>query len=241
MTKFRLLLRRRRVAVVASILIGVLAGVVSSITGSGGRDITTWEAMQVVFVNFDSGQLASAAVINQAAQQATIGDVPTAAKEILKSKLSAKALAKKVSAKAVVESGTIEIKARDTNKKLALRYVQAFGQAFVESSNRELKDAATKKFDATKKRVDEAKAALDEYDAFLSANTGQTPGVEEAIRLRSAVDSRMRGAPRPGNSPPRTLRSRVRIGISRSSRRSRSRLTRSSSVCPTRFRSASRF
>ena len=53
MTKFRLLLRRRRVAVVASILIGVLAGVVSSITGSGGRDITTWEAMQVVFVNFD--------------------------------------------------------------------------------------------------------------------------------------------------------------------------------------------
>ncbi len=184
MTKFRLLLRRRRVAVVASILIGVLAGVVSSITGSGGRDITTWEAMQVVFVNFDSGQLASAAVINQAAQQATIGDVPTAAKEILKSKLSAKALAKKVSAKAVVESGTIEIKARDTNKKLALRYVQAFGQAFVESSNRELKDAATKKFDATKKRVDEAKAALDEYDAFLSANTGQAQGVEEAIRAQ---------------------------------------------------------
>jgi hypothetical protein len=150
-TKFRLLLRRRRVAVVARSSPEFSPGGLAD-HRPGRPHITTWRRCRSSSSIYAANS--QRAVINQAAQQATIGDVPTAARRSSSRSLRRRS---RRSALAAVESGTIEIKARDTN-----RSRPALRAAFV-SVRREQQPRTERrchqKFDATKKRGDEAKAA----------------------------------------------------------------------------------
>lgn len=193
MAKLRAVVRRRWPIVAVTLVLGVIAGVVSTTIGPD-RQTTVFQADQVIVANRLTGNPAD---VPQDALKVTRGEVPEVAAEILEQPGRGAALARDVQVKEDVDSSSISLRVYDTDPEVASEVVQAFSTAFLQVVNAELRSEDTRQLEQLQERVDEATAALaafDEANGFIAnPNTPlpNTPTVEalvaERTRLRDAL------------------------------------------------------
>ncbi|HMR94747.1 MAG TPA: CpsD/CapB family tyrosine-protein kinase [Microthrixaceae bacterium] len=159
MTKLRAVLKRRWPVLVAAVVLGVLAGVLSSAVAS--REVVVpYEARQVLVATSNG----NSANVTQDALRVTRGPVVEAAAKSL-GLPSAEMLAGKVGAKPDEVSRSIVVSSQDVDAAAASRRVGAVVDAFLVVVNGELTQGDRKQLEDLQQQVDQAQAELAEFDA----------------------------------------------------------------------------
>lgn len=161
MAKLRAVFLRRWPILLATLLIGAVAGFASASVGAE-RGVTIFQAEQVVVANRLAGNPAN---VNQDALKVTRGSVPDRAAELLGEPDDADSLAREVRSTAEDESNSISIAVDDPDPERASEVVQAFSAAFLEVVNAELRQEDTRRLAQLEDRVEETRAALEAFDA----------------------------------------------------------------------------
>lgn len=196
MNKLRAILRRRWPVLVATLVVGTLAGYLSASSLGPERQTTQYQADQVVVANRMSGNPAS---VPQDALKVSRGKVPKIAAEILGSGDPA-TLGRKVQAKSDEKSNSISLRVYDTDPKRASEIVQAFTQAFLQVVNADLRSEDQRHLERLEKAVADAEAALtafDEKNGFVSRGDiplAQTPTIDALVAERTRLGQTIRDA-----------------------------------------------
>ncbi len=161
MTKLRAVLRRRWVLLLAGVLLGALAGLLSSTVAPVDEKVVTYRVSQLIVANRAAGQSGN---VEQDALRVTRGSVAEKAAQAL-GLSDASAAASEVSAEADTESSSIEVSSTDRDKDVARRRVEAYVAAFLEVVNSELTADQQKRFDDLQEQIDVATQQLAEFDA----------------------------------------------------------------------------
>lgn len=160
MAKLRAVFLRRWPILLATLLIGAVAGFASASVGAE-RGVTIFQAEQVVVANRLAGNPAN---VNQDALKVTRGAVPDRAAELLGEPDDADSLAREVRSTAQDESNSISIAVDDPDPERASEVVQAFSAAFLEVVNAELRSEDARRLEQLTARANEANTAIEEFD-----------------------------------------------------------------------------
>lgn len=190
MTKLRAVVMRRWPILLATLVLGVIAGALSADIGVE-RPVTIYQADQVVVANRVAGNPAS---VPQDALKVVRGEVPRRAAEILgRPRTDSTQLAREVLVSPKPESNSITIRVTDADPERASEVVQAFAQAFVEVINSDLRSEDTQQLERIQQRVAAATADLEAFDAqygFLTRSDVElpkTPAVDSLLAERSRL------------------------------------------------------
>jgi Mrp family chromosome partitioning ATPase/capsular polysaccharide biosynthesis protein len=159
MSKVRAILLRRWPVLVVTLVIGAIAGVLSS---QFGREDSkpTWQAQQVVVSNRTS---AGQAFVQQDALKVTRGDVLAAAAKELRAP-DAEALRKRMQVTYDGDSSSIKITSTDLDAKAASRRVSAFTTNFLDIVNAQLLSNEQRQLEELKTQAERTNNELIEFD-----------------------------------------------------------------------------
>lgn len=160
MIKLRAVLRRRWPVLFATALVGLVAGILSTL-GGPERRTTQFQAEQVIVANRLSSNPANVA---QDALKVTRGKVLEQAAELLDEEEGATRLRRKVHVQDDADSNSIRLTVYDTDPERASEIVQAFSTAFLEVVNAELRSEDQRQLERLAERVDEAAEALERFE-----------------------------------------------------------------------------
>ncbi|UDY33922.1 polysaccharide biosynthesis tyrosine autokinase [Dermatobacter hominis] len=161
MTKIRAVLRRRWPIVAVALVLGAIAGALSTVVAPSQTQ-TTFKATEVIVANRTT--TGAQGNVEQDALKVTRGEIAAAAAERLGEEGDVKELAADIEAVPDVESASIEVSSEDTDSQLAARRVDAFVQAFLDVTNADLLQDQQARGAELQKTVDQAQAALDAFD-----------------------------------------------------------------------------
>ena len=161
MTKLRAVVRRRWVMLLAGLLLGAIAGLLSSTVAPVDEKVVTYRVSQLIVANRAAGQAGN---VEQDALRVTRGSVAAKAAEALGAADPSDA-ASEVSAEADTDSASIEVSSTDGDKDVARRRVEAYVAAFLEVVNSELTADQQKRFDDLREQIDVANQELADFDA----------------------------------------------------------------------------
>jgi Mrp family chromosome partitioning ATPase len=160
LAKLRAIFIRRWPILLVTLLLGAIAGYLSTSVGVE-RGVTIFDAEQVIVANRLAGNPAN---VSQDALKVSRGPVPERAAELLGEDGDAASLAREVVAKAEVESNSIKLAVNDVDPERASEVVQAFTAAFLEIVNAELRSDNQRQLEKLEERVAEAEAAIETFD-----------------------------------------------------------------------------
>lgn len=163
MSKLRAILRRRWPLLVATAVLGVVAGAGSAlmVTSSASKE-QVYTASQTIVTNQNSGANPQ---ISQDDLKVTRGAVPVKAAELLGEPGQGPALAAKMATAVDTTSGSITISSNDADPKVAAKRVDAFVQAFLDVINSQLQSGNRSTVDQKQSDLDNAKQQLVQFDA----------------------------------------------------------------------------
>lgn len=167
MTKLRAILRRRWPILAVALVLGLLAGYASTAVGPE-RDVTYFQADQVILANRIAGNPANVA---QDALKVTRGQVPVVAAEKLGEPENAAALARDLEVKDDTDSNSISLRVYDTDPDRASEVVQAFATAYIEVVNAELRSEDTRQLEQLTERLtlaDQELVLFDEQNGWIT-------------------------------------------------------------------------
>ncbi len=189
MTKLRAVLRRRWPVLALGLLLGVAAGVLSSIVAPEDEATTEYKVRQLIVANTAAPRSGG---VEQDALRVTRGEVARVAAATLGVE-DPTAVSSKVSATADPETGTIEVASKDADPEQASLRVTAFVDAFIEVVNGDLTGEQDLRLRELQQQVDDARAELTAFDAanpdVRNQGLGSTPFlVEERSRLQQTLE-----------------------------------------------------
>lgn len=188
MTKLRAILRRRWPVLVATLALGVLAGVASASVGPK-RETAQYQTEQVIVANRLLGNPAN---VPQDALKVTRGDVPEVAATTLGEPGQGSALARKVIVTADTDSSSIKLVVYDTDPKRASSIVQAFADGFLQVVNDELQTDDRRQLEQLTERVTAANAAIEAFDAANGFITRPDLDLPQTANVDALVAERRR-------------------------------------------------
>lgn len=197
MTKLRAILKRRWLILVLFLLLGAGAGMLSpQVTEKDQQQV--WTARQVVVANSGTGL---SLAVSQDALKVTRGEVPQIAAKALQFEGNPDTLASQVTAVFDSKTNSIVVSSNDSDKDAASSRVQAFIDAFLESTNRSLQAGEQAQVDSLKADLEATRAQLVEFDAKYPELTqvGFTVGPNDVyyvnlLTQRATIVSRIESA-----------------------------------------------
>lgn len=160
MSKLRAVMSRRWPIFAVALIVGAIAGVLSSRTAT--EDVTkVFTVTQTVLANRDA---AVPPLIAQDALKITAGEVPAAAAERLKSKEEPAVLAATITTEPNVAAGSILVSTDDTDGDVAQKRVEAFVESFLDITNAELQANSRRQLAQIKKEVEGTREELADFD-----------------------------------------------------------------------------
>ncbi|MFM7069997.1 MAG: hypothetical protein ACKOYM_11135 [Actinomycetes bacterium] len=162
MIKLRAVLVRRWPIVVASVLLGAVAGFVSSYKSSTVEKKVQYRAEQVIVSNRSENSIGGN--VKQDALRMTRGDVLEAAADTL-NEPDKTALASTIEIQTQSDQGSMTVYTFANTASVASKRIDAFVKSFLNVVNKELQQAETKKLEKLKERADTAVRALEAFDA----------------------------------------------------------------------------
>ncbi len=163
MTKLRAVARRRWPVLVAGLVLGLLAGALSSLMAPKGDEVVRYRVTQLIIANRSAPQPGN---VQQDTLRVTRGAVAQMAAKTL-GLSGPDAISSKVSATANTDSASIEVSSTDTNPNAASKRVGAYVDAFLEVVNADLNADQQRRFEDLQNQLDLAQGDL---DAFNTAN-----------------------------------------------------------------------
>lgn len=193
MTKLRAVLRRRWSVLVVGLVIGMLAGALSSLLAPERSEDARYRVSQLIVANRMAQQQGS---VEQDALRVTRGEVADRAAATLE-EASPSAARGSVAATPDTKSLTIEVSSSDTDPELAKARVTAYVDAFLAVVNADLMVEQNRRMNDLQTQLDQAQTALDAFNTAhpaLGTDPSANPLVEQALmsqqsELKQAVDS----------------------------------------------------
>jgi Mrp family chromosome partitioning ATPase len=184
--KVRAILGRRWLILVIATLLGMAAGLVSTLFTSKDTRVL-YIAEQVVAFNPTSNQASNLA---QDALKVTRGEVPDAAATKLGRPGDGQALAGKVEAKSNEVDRTIKITSTMANPDEAKRMVDVFGSSFLEVINADLLKDQERQLSELQKQVDITAGALRDFDTANPVAQDPASALSTDARVKGLAEQR---------------------------------------------------